>query len=151
MLLPFLFILTFGILDFGRAYYYQVAITNAAREGARTAILNIYTGPQTPSCATSPYATCPVQTDQAIVAAVNAELSGTGITPSSITICPPYDGSTAGCSTTATRVGNYNAGTTNYNVTVTVTYPFTLFTPLFQQLVGSPITMSASVLMRTNY
>jgi len=151
LLVPFLFLLTFGLLDFGRAYYYQVAITNAAREGTRAAILNIYTGPQAPTCAGSPYPYCPVQVDSAITGAVTAELTDTGIVPSAVTICPPHDGSTAGCPTTATRVGNYNAAVTNYNVTVTVAYPFTLFTPLFQQLVGSPINMSATVLMRTNY
>ncbi len=49
MVLPVLAFLTFGLLDFGRAYYFQVSITNAAREGARVAILNIYTGPQNPT------------------------------------------------------------------------------------------------------
>jgi len=48
MVLPVLALLTFGLLDFGRAYYFQVSITNAAREGARVAILNIYTGPPEP-------------------------------------------------------------------------------------------------------
>lgn len=151
LLLPLMFLLTFGLLDYGRAYYYQVAITNAAREGTRTAILNIYIGPQTPSCSASPWPYCPVQVDSAIVNAVNTELANTGITPSSILVCPPHDGSAAGCPTTDTRVNNYNTSVTNYNVTVTVKYPFTLYTPLFQNLVGSPITMSATVLMRTNY
>ena len=54
MVLPVLALLTFGLVDFGRAYYFQVAITNAAREGARTGIVNIYLGPRVPTCATSP-------------------------------------------------------------------------------------------------
>lgn len=36
---PLLFLLAFGIVDFGRAMFYQNEITNAAREGARVAIL----------------------------------------------------------------------------------------------------------------
>lgn len=36
---PLLVLLAFGIVDFGRAMYYQNEITNAAREGARIAIL----------------------------------------------------------------------------------------------------------------
>lgn len=156
LVLPVLAFLTFGLLDFGRAYYFQVAITNAAREGARTAILNIYTGPATPTCSSSnSYATCPVQTDAAIVSAVTAELQGTGIVPQSITICPPHDStsSTAGCPTTSNRVDNWNGATptTNYYVTVNATYNFTLFTPLLQNLVGNPVTMNVSVQMRTNY
>ena len=36
---PLLVMLVFGIVDFGRAIYYENAITNAAREGSRVAIL----------------------------------------------------------------------------------------------------------------
>src|SRR5882672_5962937 len=94
MVLPLLAFLTFGLLDFGRAYYFQVSITNAAREGARVGILNIYTGPQNPTCSTSnSWATCPVQTDAAIITAVYNELTYSGITPTSVTICPPHDSS----------------------------------------------------------
>ncbi len=154
LVLPVLAFLTFGLLDFGRAYYFQVAITNAAREGARVAILNIYTGPQTPTCTTTNgYATCPVQTDPAIVSAVSAELSGTGITPKSVLICPPHDASlsTAGCPDTTNRVDKWNAAVTNYYATVTAKYDFTLYTPLLQNLVGNPLTMTVTVQMRTNY
>src|SRR2546428_4422197 len=154
LVIPVLAVLTFGLLDFGRAYYFQVAITNAAREGARTAILNIYTGPQTPSCTSlDNYATCPVQADATIVNAVNAELQNTGIAPNSVIICPPHDSSssTTGCPTTADRVTTWMAGTTNYYITVNVTYNFQLYTPLLQNLVGNPVLMSVTVQMRTNY
>ena len=157
LVLPILTILTFGLVDFGRAYYFQVSVTNAAREGARTAILNVYTGPQTPTCSTSnSYSTCPVQTDAAIVNAVNAELQYSAITPKSITICPPHDstGSTSGCPDSSNRVDKWTSGTTdnqNYYVTVNVKYDFQLYTPLMQQLVGSTITMNVSVQMRNNY
>ena len=159
MVLPVLTFLTFGLVDFGRAYYFQVSITNAAREGARVGILNIYTGPQNPSCsaATSPpYAICPVQTDTAISQAVSNELMYSAIAPTSITICPPHDssGSTVGCADTSNRVDKWNSGVAsnqNYYVTVNVKYDFQLYTPLMQQLVGNPVHMSVSVQMRTNY
>ena len=157
MVIPVLTLLTFGLVDFGRAYYFQVSVTNAAREGARVAILNIYTGPQTPTCSTSnSYATCPVQTDAAIVSAVNKELMYSAISPGSVTICPPHDSSTstAGCPNTNNRVDMWTSGTAsnaNYYVNVNVTYDFQLYTPLMQQLVGSPIHMSVWVQMRTNY
>jgi Flp pilus assembly protein TadG len=152
--IPALAFLTFGLLDFGRAYYFQVAITNAAREGARSAILNVYTGPKAPSCTTTnSYATCPVQTDAAIAAAVNAELQSTGIAPKTITICPPHDAtlSATGCPNTLNRVDQYNGSVTAYYVTVRVAYDFQLYTPLLQNLVGNPVTMTTSVQMRTNY
>ncbi|MDQ6884839.1 MAG: pilus assembly protein [Candidatus Dormibacteraeota bacterium] len=157
MVLPVLTFLTFGLVDFGRAYYFQVSVTNAAREGARSAILNVYTGPRTPTCsAGNSWATCPVQTDAAIVNAVNNELTYSGITPSSITVCPPHDStsSTAGCPDNSNRVDKWVSGSAanqNYYVSVNVKYDFTLYTPLMQQLVGSVITMNVSVQMRTNY
>lgn len=153
MVLPVLAFLTFGLLDFGRAYYFQVSVTNAAREGARSAILNIYTGPSTPACSAPSYSTCPVQTDSAISTAVTNELTYSGITPKSITVCPPHDSSisTAGCPNTSDRVTNWINGTTNYYVNVNVKYDFQLYTPLMQNLLGNPITMSVSVQMRTNY
>jgi Flp pilus assembly protein TadG len=154
MVLPILTILTFGLVDFGRGYYFQVSVTNAAREGARVAILNIYTGPQTPNCSTA--ITCPVQTDVNIRNAVTKELMYSAITPTSVTICPPHDsaGSTAGCPDTSNRVDKWTSGlasSQNYYVTVNVKYDFQLYTPLMQQLVGNPIHMSVSVQMRTNY
>jgi Flp pilus assembly protein TadG len=154
MVLPVLALLTFGLLDFGRAYYFQVSVTNAAREGARVAILNIYTGPQTPNCSTA--ITCPVQTDLNIRNAVTNELTYSSITPTSVTICPPHDStnSTAGCADTSNRVDKWTSGLAsnqNYYVTVNVKFDFQLYTPLMQQLVGNPIHMSVSVQMRTNY
>lgn len=37
MILPILLILLFGLIDFGRAFYTWMIVTNAAREGARIA------------------------------------------------------------------------------------------------------------------
>ena len=153
MVLPVLAFLTFGLLDFGRAYFFQVSVTNAAREGARVAILNIYTGPQTPTCSGPSYSTCPVQTDANINTAVTNELTYSSITPKSVTICPPHDSSmsTAGCPNTSNRVQKWLDGDANYYVTVNVKYDFQLYTPLMQNLLGNPLTMSVSVQMRTNY
>ena len=40
IVLPILLIVVAGIVDFGRAFYYQVTLTNAAREGARAAAMS---------------------------------------------------------------------------------------------------------------
>ena len=171
LVLPVLALLTFGLLDFGRAYYFQVSVTNSAREGTRTGILNIYTGPATPTCSTSnSYATCPVQTDAAVQQAVTAELNGTGITPTSITICPPHDSANqstwtssagwasstcpagvSGCAGVTDRVDLWLGGCSNYYITANVKYQFQLYTPLLQNLVGNPVLMNVTVQMRTNY
>ena len=36
---PLLFLVVAGIIDFGRAFFTQIQVTNAAREGARAAVL----------------------------------------------------------------------------------------------------------------
>jgi Flp pilus assembly protein TadG len=43
---PVLFLVLAGIIDFGRAYFYQVQLTNAAREGARAASVSTLTADQ---------------------------------------------------------------------------------------------------------
>ena len=42
VMVPFLVIGMMGMLDLGRAFYYQIAITNAVREGARYAATPFY-------------------------------------------------------------------------------------------------------------
>ena len=153
LILPTLILMTLGMVDYGRAYYFQVAITNAAREGARTGIVNIYLGPRVPTCTTSPYAFCPVQTDDNIRQAVQSELSGTGIVvpASNVRICPPYSIVDPACPSNETRVGDYNNAVKTYDITVKVSYQFQLYTPLLQNLVGNPLTINPGVSMRTDY
>ena len=96
---------------------------------------------------------------------MTAELANTGISPNSVTVCPPHDSSllnnwtpstgwthSGGCPDTNDRVSLWTGGTTiNYYITVGVTYDFQLYTPLLQNLVGNPVPMSVNVQMRTNY
>jgi Flp pilus assembly protein TadG len=41
LILPILILVIAGIVDFGRAYFTQVTLTNAAREGARAAVVRV--------------------------------------------------------------------------------------------------------------
>jgi Flp pilus assembly protein TadG len=40
IIFPLMFLVLAGIVDFGRAFFYQIQLTNAAREGARTAVVS---------------------------------------------------------------------------------------------------------------
>ncbi|MDN5795024.1 MAG: pilus assembly protein [Intrasporangium sp.] len=40
LLLPLMFLVIAGIVDFGRAFFTQIELTNAAREGARAAVVS---------------------------------------------------------------------------------------------------------------
>ena len=69
ILLPMLLLVIAGLADLGRAFYYQVVISNAAREGARMLALN--------------YTTAQMQSR---VSAAAMDISG--VTASSFVVCP---------------------------------------------------------------
>ena len=145
---PFLVICIMGMLDLGRAFYYQIAITNAVREGARYAAQPHYYG-LNPSCATIPPApdpgtNCPAPGDQVIRDRVRQELAGTNITmpDTNIQVNPDQ----------ASRAADYtDGGAPQYEVKVTATYQFSFITPIIGDLIGNPLTLKSSASMRTEY
>ena len=69
IVLPMLLLVIAGLADLGRAFYYQIVISNAAREGARMLALN--------------YTTAQMQ------ARVSAAAMGiSGVTTPAFTVCP---------------------------------------------------------------
>lgn len=148
VMVPFLVIGMMGMLDLGRAFYYQISLTNAVREAARYGALPYYTGTN-PACnavppASSPGANCPVPGDDAIRARLAQELTGTGfvIDPTKIQVVPNE----------GTRVSNCGStGSCQYALTVTATYQFTFITPIIGDLIGNPLTLKTSSIFRTEY
>jgi Flp pilus assembly protein TadG len=69
-ILPLLLVLTMGMLDFGRAFHTKSVLDQAAREGARIAVV------------TSPDV-------DLVTAKVNAVLASSGVTASSVTVVGP--------------------------------------------------------------
>jgi Flp pilus assembly protein TadG len=66
---PVFFLMVFGIFEFGRAIMVQQVLSNAAREGARVAILD-----------------SPTPTHNQVVATVNSFLQSAGIPTASVTV-----------------------------------------------------------------
>ena len=88
LLLPLLLLLVFGLIDFGRALYAQVTLTQAAREGARLAALgqsSVVSRTQAAATDLSPVAvsvtTCPVGAGSGVNAVVQVSYTYTFITP----------------------------------------------------------------------
>src|SRR5437899_12060301 len=82
VMVPFLVIGMMGMLDLGRAFYYQISLTNAVREAARYGTQPYYTG-LIPACQPippnpDPGAFCLVPGDQKIKDRLAQELGGTG-------------------------------------------------------------------------
>jgi hypothetical protein len=147
VMVPFLVIGMMGMLDLGRAFYYQISITNAVREGARYAASPYYLG-LNPSCATIPPApdpgsNCVSPGDAAIQTHVQNELAGSNITvpTSDIQVSPDQIG----------RVDNYSKSTTRYPITVSASFKFNFITPIIGALIGNPLTINTSAVFRAEY
>jgi Flp pilus assembly protein TadG len=130
---PFFFILLFSIVEFGRAIYYIQILNNAAREGARYAIVhgNESTDP------TGPPPGYPLQTNgdpfasdvkQAVRHYAIGVIGGTGTTDFVVTVCYIQPGTAPTCpdNNAGNDMGTGNNGRTNppQNVNVTVKYTY---------------------------
>ena len=120
--IPIILLVSVGIFEFGRAYQTQQVLTNAAREGARLAVLE---GP----------------TDAEVRARVNSYLTGGGLTSLSadqilVNRTVPFNGTA-----TASQV------TVNYPFSFMVLNPVVRLVRPTSTLGGS-ITMSSATLMR---
>src|SRR3989442_3136051 len=94
VMVPFLVIGMMGMLDLGRAFYYQISLTNAVREAARYGTQPYYTG-LIPTCQPmppnpDPGAFCLVPGDQKIKDRLALELSGNWfvVDPTPIAVTP---------------------------------------------------------------
>jgi len=122
--LPLLLLVTVGIFEFGRAYQTQQVLTNAAREGARVAVL-------------------PGQPTGAARSRVTAYLTGGQL---------PNAGS-ATIQVTQTQIAIGGTTTPGSRVTVDYPFTFMVIQPVANLVVrnstlGAPITMSAVAEMR---
>jgi Flp pilus assembly protein TadG len=140
--LPMLLWLFCGLLDLGRAYYYGVGTTDAARDGARMLITSTGgLGPGVPAgCA-------------AVQAAVT-NLSASPTCPTSST-APSGGAVLVGISCWDAGnlcVGNPVGATHDQPVTVDVRYGFALWTPLISSLVsGGVITLHGHAVMNSTW
>ena len=129
LVLPVLVLLLLGLFDLGRAVIGYTTVSNAARVGARVAIVN-----------QSEDSTCPDRTVDPTApltfkCAAAAQTSGLGIAPSSI---PPLVVSGTACP----EIG--------CDATVTVSYVYQPITPVIGNLLGQ-LTLSSSVTMKIEH
>lgn len=89
IVLPVLFLIVAGIVDFGRAYFTQIQLANAAREGARAAVV-------------LPLGSTPAPTTE-VPARVSAALPGLTDAAMTPTYCPSSANSTARATVVVSR------------------------------------------------
>lgn len=118
LLLPVLLLIVFGLIDFGRATWYQITLTQAAREGARVASLG-----------------WPATGTNSVTSRVQSMTTPNGITPVTVTITP----STSPPCTTGAGAG--------VDAVVTVSYSYSFLTPVaaIATLAGGRVTLPSSL------
>jgi Flp pilus assembly protein TadG len=123
--LPMMLMIAAGIFEFGRAYQTWQIITNAAREGARIAVL-------------------PGTTDSMVTTRVKTYMSDGQLSD--------YNAATVAITRDATIAMGANTATASK---ITISYPFTfvVLQPISKLInpsstLGAPLTMSVSALMR---
>lgn len=177
---PLLFLMLFGMVDFGRAIFYSNEITNAAREGARIAVLasnpcNTVIGNPSSNCSTSAGTGLDVcNAIKAQVTLISTSAWGSSCSDTSgqqISVPPCTSGCTANannayveidgfatspsfqnCSTasSASSRATPRAGN-NQAVKVTIVYYYRPLTPVLSQFFPSSFYLSSSVCARSEW
>jgi Flp pilus assembly protein TadG len=115
-----LLLMVFGVIDFGRALYTYGFVADAARQGARWAMVRGVN-----SCIPSPHVdTC--NASQSDIQTYVRSLSVGATNPGSITAIASWPGSGAGCTPSG---GASGPKAPNCPVIVTVSYPFNFIMP----------------------
>lgn len=177
LMLPLFMILMLGLSDVPRAVFDYNVISNAAREGAREAVLVYNQCQNTGPCSTPPSGSSIVGVENAITRAGAGVLSYTFVdtsaassTPPACTLSPNHGcawiftvggSSTTGCTapnpvgsggTDAWSLCDYNRNKHGgNNVVVEIEYEFAPITPFISNVMGSMTVLWAKSEMRTEY
>jgi Flp pilus assembly protein TadG len=129
---PIMVLILFGIFDLGRAVYAYNTVANAARDGARVAMVNQIV--DSPDCNQSKPIEDPNQPHWSIRQCAANSGTALGIQPTDVTVsyaAPP--GTTLVCPATPTPITPINVGCI---ATVKVVYTFHTLTPVIGSIVG---------------
>jgi Flp pilus assembly protein TadG len=135
LVLPVMMLILLVAVDFGRVFFSYIETTNAAREGANYAAAH---------AADSPFNSATYASD--VTAAALGETNAQGQRGAgSMTVSAPscvIPGTTP--TSVACNIAAQNAAGIGDQVSVTVTQPFTFFTPLIGGFFGGQLTLSSS-------
>jgi hypothetical protein len=138
LIAPLFFLLLFSIIEFGRAVYYIQMLNNAAREGARYAIVHgqqaqCPSGPFPPTAVTANGGidnSCDFDGDNVVEATKKYAIGVIDVTPADFVVTVKWcdeDGDVANCpDTNAAAMGDGHNGR-NQTVSVQVSYTFRPF------------------------
>jgi Flp pilus assembly protein TadG len=160
---PVLLLLTFGVVDIGRAVFYYDTLNHAAREGARVAVrasnqlptntdvINAVTGqmagvPVTAPCPEGPVtaSTPPANTAWVYITEPSP--------PATVETTPPPNAPGGEYSASASgSCSAVNPASGNQQLQVTIRFNLVLITPVVAQATANHVVISASAVYRTEY
>jgi Flp pilus assembly protein TadG len=161
--LPVVLLLGLAVADVGRAFYYHEAVSNAARQALRIAVLDVQQATGNTACAgggssASLSTTIPPLSGNALSTIGNEvalESTSTG-TPAASAIYGATLTVTWHCAsnlaiTNASATATDPSSTGSEAIEVQITYPMPLITPFLANFVASPIVINADVQGRSQY
>ena len=87
---PILFLVLFGMVEFGRVFMVEQCLTNAAREGARVAVLRGATAPQVTARIENYLDSCGIDGESVTITPANLTTTSPD-QPVTITVSVPYE------------------------------------------------------------
>lgn len=163
--LPFILLLALGVTDIGRAFYYREAVTNATRQALRVAVSQGQQATANSACASAgsgPVATTITDTlpptGSSITTIANLaslESSSNGTTAGSVingaTIHVTFHCLASAGVANATSNGGLPSSAGSDSVSVSITYNFSVITPLLWPVVGTTFPITVTSTERTEY
>ena len=161
--LPVILIMGLGVADIGRAYYYREAVSNAARQALRIAVLQPQEATGDTAChggghegiltTTLPPASTDalytIGNDVAIESTVNGAPTGTNLLGATLTVTWHCNANIA--LTRATATATDPSDVNSDAIDVRVSYSMPLITPFLGNFVANPLVVASEVQGRVEY
>lgn len=161
---PVILLLALGVADLGRAFYYQEAVSNAARQALRIAVLDVQQSTGNSACAASGVSTATttitlppsgatlatIGNEASLESTATGTPSGTAISGASLSVTWHCDAS-KNAITNATATSTDPASTGSAAIEVKITYPMALITPFLGTFISSPVNIVTDDFARAQY
>jgi hypothetical protein len=163
--LPLVLLISLGVTDIGRAFYYREGVTNSARQALRVAVSASQQSTANTICASTSGGPLAVTTTSPIppsggnlatianLAALESSRTGApaGSSISGATLSVTFHCLNGAAVTNATSNGNGPTDPGSDSVTVKVSYTLTVITPLLVPVIGSSFPIATSSAQRSEY
>lgn len=161
---PVILLLALGVADLGRAFYYQEAVSNAARQALRIAVLDLEQATGNSACTASGASTATqtitlppsgptlarIGNEASLESTSTGTPAGTAISGATLQVTWHCDGS-HNAITTATATSTDPSNTGSAAIEVKITYPMTLITPFVGSFISSPVNIATDDFGRAQY